>query len=197
MKRQDNNMSCVWVEERIDSYLDGDLDTNEIAGLEDHLGMCAHCRSEVALARSVLEGLHDLPQMTCPDGVRERVLERARTAERSRGSLVARLRAGMAGLGGIRLRPALAGVMAIIIVVASIVAVRVNRTVEHFSPEQVENAESVLRWTFAYMNEVGRKSGYAARDGIVEASVTAEQAVRSALTKDKDETTEEDNGGSI
>jgi anti-sigma factor RsiW len=213
MKRQDNHKSCVWVEERIDSYLDGDLVSNELACLEDHLGTCAYCQSEVALARNVLEGLHDLPQMTCPDEIRDQVLEHARTAdgpsvrrylhdasERARKSAVAgwldRVTRGVtrAGFG---MRPALTGALAVVIIVASIVAVRINRTVEHFSPEQVESAESVLRWTFAYMNEVGRKSGYAARDEVFEASATAQRAVRSALTTDANQQPEEDNGGSI
>jgi hypothetical protein len=213
MKRQDNIISCVWVEERIDSYLDSDLDSNDFTRLEDHLGLCAHCQSEVALARSVQDGLHDLPQMACPDEVRDRVLEHARAADRVRERAAAgwlsrnvrrylldapgRVRTGVAGLG---MRPALTGALAVVIIVVSIIAVRINRTVEHFSPEQVESAESVLRWTFAYMNEVGRRSGYAARDEVFQASAAAQRAVRSVLTtetEEQPEQPEEDNGGSI
>ncbi len=126
--------TCAWVRERIDPLLDGELAASEEARLQDHLGGCPSCRSELALARSLQGALRDgLPQLACPPEVTARVLAIARReeAEGARRQAAdrppaARRSGGLGGwlagwLGGGLLRPALAAVALAVLLAAPFV----------------------------------------------------------------------------
>jgi anti-sigma factor RsiW len=198
MTGSNRDVSCSWVQEAIDSYIDGDLPSDEEPLFERHVNGCGRCRHELAIAESVVGELRALPSLTCPDHVTDRVLEHtdaSRAREQTRSP-----QGGVAGRWIRRLgapRPALAGVMVILIVVASVLVGRFNKPGEQISPAQVEEAEAALRWTFAYVNEVSRLSGLAVRDEVFEAGVLqpVQRAVRSAL--DTEARARQENGGSI
>jgi len=72
-------LSCTAIRDRIDPWLDGDLDARTEAGVRRHLDDCAACREELRLAQSLRQALRSgLPTLTCPPRVTEEVLRRAR-----------------------------------------------------------------------------------------------------------------------
>lgn len=194
---QSKNIDCAWVEERIDPYLDGDLGSSELTVLADHLGGCTRCRQEVDVAARVAGELRELPEVRCPDAVVDVVVKRACTTQAADDGFGARLARLFAREPR---RVAFAGGLAVIVVAMAILAVRVNRTVDHFSSQEIEQAEAALRWTFAYVNDVSRKSGYAVRDQVFAGGVMepVQRALHSALQEDEDKQQEEkENGESI
>lgn len=64
------------VQERLSSYLDGDLSPEERAEVQAHLDGCDECREELELLKVTLDALHDLPVLAAPDGFADAVLER-------------------------------------------------------------------------------------------------------------------------
>jgi anti-sigma factor (TIGR02949 family) len=68
---RDRDTTCEWALDRIEAYLDDDLDAPERARLEDHLAACAPCARELALAARVREGLRALPFFEAPAHVVE------------------------------------------------------------------------------------------------------------------------------
>ncbi|MEZ5332576.1 MAG: anti-sigma factor [Thermoanaerobaculia bacterium] len=99
-------MLCRDVDERIESWLDGELPPEEARRLTAHLEGCAACARAAAWARTVREGLRGLPSHDAPPAVVARIKAAARHRRaggdvlsgpwraRSRGSLAALL--GMA-----------------------------------------------------------------------------------------------------
>ena len=63
--------------ESIEAYLDGELPAREVSLFESHIAECARCRRELELAQAVLQELHGLPEIQCPNEVTRRVLDRA------------------------------------------------------------------------------------------------------------------------
>jgi len=106
-----------------------------------------------------------LPEKRCPDGVTDRLYETigAEAARQRKNRLPGWLTVPRTGL----LRPVLAGAL---IVVISVFAVRIglkNRSSARnpdYTPEQVAHAEAELKWTMAFLGDVGRRAGYAVRD---------------------------------
>lgn len=188
--------TCGWVDERIELFVDGDLDATATARLQAHIASCARCRQELDAARQVQHQLRELPVFDCPDETVDTALRRASTP--SGAGLTGWIRGAMSGVSW---RPALAGVLGVLIVISLAVTLRFQRALDRFSPEQIEQAETALRWTFAYVNEVGRKSGYAVRDEVIGAGVVEpmERAFRFAMPEDEHPTTneQEEEDGSI
>ncbi len=62
----------------LEAYLDGDLPPREADRLREHLGSCAACAAELALAERIQRELRSLPQPDCPPEVIERVVRAGR-----------------------------------------------------------------------------------------------------------------------
>ena len=207
MSRFDHSVSCTWVREAIDTYLDDGLDDNHTTRFETHLVDCARCRQELSVARNVLEELRALPTLKCPDHVKDRVFEHVdasaarvavKSAVKSNDRTVAVLKRWFTGRYRGMPRPALAGVIMIVVIVSSLVVGRLNRPMEQITPAQIGDAEAAVKRTFAYVNQVSRRSGLAVRDEVFGAGVTqpVQRAVRSALDVEA-RTQQKDNGGSV
>jgi anti-sigma factor RsiW len=66
-----------WTHAHLSAYLDSELGDAERSRVEDHVGICPHCRRVLATLRSTLERLRDLPPGPRPE-VAEGVVERFR-----------------------------------------------------------------------------------------------------------------------
>ncbi|HEX5133467.1 MAG TPA: zf-HC2 domain-containing protein [Candidatus Krumholzibacteria bacterium] len=67
-----SRVTCAWVEERIDAFLDGDdggLAHAERDAVETHAATCPACAREVAMAARVLAGLRAFPNHPVPASV--------------------------------------------------------------------------------------------------------------------------------
>lgn len=81
-------LSCASVRDRIDPWLDGDLDGRNEALVRVHLDDCAACREELRLARKLRHALKSgLPTLTCPPRVSAEVLRQARAEVQARTDL--------------------------------------------------------------------------------------------------------------
>jgi predicted anti-sigma-YlaC factor YlaD len=194
-----SDMNCQWVRDRIDPYLDEELSAGDNATFGQHVGACLHCREELAAAKAVLSELRKLPAKQCPDHVVERVFEHIETQERRRPAW----RGALAWLGGRQLgvpRTALAGALALVVIVSSLMFTRTNEPTPEFTPEEIAQAEAALKWTFAYVNKVSRQTGYTVRDDVIGARVVVpvRQAVRATFEpKETPPQTDNNNGGSV
>jgi predicted anti-sigma-YlaC factor YlaD len=64
-----------WTHAHLSEYLDEELGSKDVARVEDHVGICPHCRRVLATLRRTLEGLRALRAEPEP-GVAEGVIER-------------------------------------------------------------------------------------------------------------------------
>ena len=65
-----------WTHAHLSDYLDGDLSPGERDRLEEHVGICPHCRRVLRTLRRTLESLMKLPAEPRPrvaDGIIERL----------------------------------------------------------------------------------------------------------------------------
>jgi anti-sigma factor RsiW len=65
-----------WTHAHLSDYLDEDLSPEERERVEDHVGVCPHCRRVLRTLRRTLESLMDLsaePHPRVADGVIERL----------------------------------------------------------------------------------------------------------------------------
>ena len=65
-----------WTHAHLSDYLDDDLSPAERERLEEHLGICPHCRRVLRTLRRTLESLMELsaePRPSVSDGVIERL----------------------------------------------------------------------------------------------------------------------------
>jgi anti-sigma factor (TIGR02949 family) len=76
--RPNDEISCADALDFLEPYLDGDLPPRETERLREHLGSCAACAAELALAERIQRELRSLPQLDCPPEVIERVVRRGR-----------------------------------------------------------------------------------------------------------------------
>ncbi len=73
-------LPCASVRDRIDPWLDGDLDPRDEIRVRRHLDDCAACREELRLARNLRQALRSgLPTLACPPEVTAEVMRRVQT----------------------------------------------------------------------------------------------------------------------
>ena len=60
---------CREVEDRLEAFVDGELDLAAVSALEAHLAGCPDCREQQRLAVAVREGLRGLPELETPERV--------------------------------------------------------------------------------------------------------------------------------
>jgi hypothetical protein len=197
MNVHDDTTRCEWARDSIDAYLDGELTNVDVTVLESHMNECGMCREELASARRVLTELRELPAKRCPDGVTDRLYATigADTTVHRDGRLPRWLTARPFGL----LRPVLVGSLILVIAVSAIWFDRHNRSSgdsRSYTPEEVAQAEAELKWTMAFLGDVGRRTGYAVRDEVVGARVVepVRRAVHSVMEGGV-EVTPRNNGG--
>ncbi len=159
MNRFKHHSNCRWTRERIDRFLDAELDGGDLMTFQGHVDVCSGCRRELARAETVLRELHSLPDLHCRDEVVDRALAAAQAAP------VARHRAGRRSPAWWPFpvfRPALAGALILALVLSSLWVA--NRSRSDFTPADVADAEEELKWTLAYLDDIGRRSSMTAMD---------------------------------
>lgn len=91
---------CEWFDERLEPWLDGELEGQEALTLERHLRDCGHCRAQAELARRIGTELRSRADETCPERVVERLARESRPRRRRLyPALAAGLMAGAVALG--------------------------------------------------------------------------------------------------
>ena len=161
--------------------------------MQSHIDGCASCAHEMEMATSTLTAIRELPAERCPDAVVEDLFSSVadETGVPEPGGFIG-------GLRGSVMRPALAASLALAVIVAGIAVERWHESRTHVTPEEVAKAEAALKWTFAYVNDVSRRAGFAVRDEVIGEHVVGRlrAGVHRVTSGDRSTPPEENNGGS-
>ncbi len=160
---------CAGVLERLDAWIDGDLDADEAAAVKAHIGLCESCREEHQLAEVVVAELRSMPDFDLP----KRVMEAVR--KKTHPTLVERLRNF---LEEIRIRPvpAFAAVVAVVLMV--VVASPWRQPAEpQYTDQEVARAVAETRLALAYVGNVAQRAELRVKQRVFNQGVAA-QTVR-------------------
>ena len=69
-------MECAGIREYLSEYVDGTLDPQNRALVEEHLSTCEHCREELSSLRAVIEELGSLEPLSAPENFLRSIHER-------------------------------------------------------------------------------------------------------------------------
>jgi len=157
--RPNDEISCADASDSLEPYLDGDLPTGEADRLREHLGSCAACAAELALAERIQRELRSLPQPDCPPEVIERVVRAGR------GEVVpfpSRDRAS---------RPRIAAAAAVLALAVGGGSLFVHLQHQHLQQQrerQVAQATREARFALAYLGRATHKVGLDVRDEVLQ-----------------------------
>lgn len=167
MKPFDAPPNADWLDDRVEAYLDGDLAAAEAAVFEAHLLQNEVWEEEMLLAEQIRQGLRALPEPWCPPAVTAAVLATVR--QQVRQAWWTRLTDGFRQQTALLWRPALAmAALALLVVMASRIG---TPSLPAPSPTaqraEVQRALAEVRWTLAFVSEVGREAGASVRDDVL------------------------------
>lgn len=166
---------CAWILERIESYIDDDLQSEELRDFERHIESCDACGRELSLARKVAHELRALPWYSCPEQVTEDAAIRiGADADAERGSWFDRFREEFKA--SLLSHPKPAMVAALIVIIAAAVLVVSQGEIPFFTgaggpsgeqavtAEELEKAKSDAIRALAYVSKYCRRSGEIVKD---------------------------------
>lgn len=160
MSRRVEEFTCAEVQDRLDAWIDGDLDPAEAGVLEAHVERCPECDGERRLAEEIRETLRGLPELDLPDRVMEVVRDETAPTigERARGLLDAIFA---------RPVPAVAAVAAIVLFVFVAVPLRQSETPPRYTAEEVERAAEEAKLALTYVGAIARYAERQARHKVL------------------------------
>lgn len=169
MARSDKENACLWVEENIDAYLDGELAAFEVSRLEAHLSECSTCSQELELARRVQSTLRTFPQQRCPD----RVVAAARDQVEgiTRSTKLFHPRTWIPRWYERRWQVATVAAMALIALVVGLVIIQPQQSRTTVDPEELARAEQQVKWTLAYIGNVSQHSASIVYEEVIESEL--------------------------
>lgn len=193
MKDSERMYDCEWVQDLIESSIDGELPEEELAGIEAHLISCPACREDWEFAKQVQENLAGLPQPHCPERIVDAVWEEIRRQEREA------LPGGNSfwAMSGIQWvwRPAFAVGCTVVLAIglwglfgqhpAPQQPTEIAKPVEAASPQDLALATRQVEVTLAYVEHVGQQTLLAAGSRVFEL-VLAEPAKKAQTWSFKD-----------
>jgi hypothetical protein len=170
----DTGDNCPWTQERIELYVDGELEGADLEKFDRHVDSCKTCSEELSLARTVANELRSLPALSCPDRVVEKAAARvgAETVETSR-AWIDRLRGWFGGHFAWAPRPAMA-VMLVVIVAATVFVLSQHeqspfsdRNEPSFTEKELELAKLDVQLAFAYLGKYSQRTGEIVRQDVI------------------------------
>jgi anti-sigma factor RsiW len=176
VKWSDPNPSPDWAGAPLEAYLDGELSSEEAALLERLLTEDEALQAELDLARSIQAALRGLPAAACPPHVAPAVI--AETRATWRRQRVAQLAAWWAGLW----QPAVAmSILVALVVLAALLGRPAPGPPPAAQAAELEQAMEDVKWTLAFLSEVGRQTGSAVRHDVLQPHVVL--PVQEALSR--------------
>ena len=160
MSRRVEGMSCAEVQDRIEAWIDDDLEPAETGVLEAHVDRCATCEVARRLADEIRAELRGLPELDPPD----RVIKVVRDATAPTISERAR---GLVDAIFARPVPAVAAVAAIVLFMLVVVPLRQSETPPRYSAEEVERAAEETKLALAYVGAIARYAERQARHKVL------------------------------
>jgi hypothetical protein len=160
---------CEWALDRIEPYLDGEIDDGERTAFEAHCVSCADCARELSLGIRLRRELRSLKIFDVPPGVIERAASEIATAS----SNVVPLRTSRPHRRIVL--PAIAA--AILAVVATLWFTSERRQYGGYTQQDIERAHAEMALAFSY---VDRYSDGVVREEVIQKRVvpSIERAIR-------------------
>ena len=152
----------TWWRDRLDAYLDHELDGAERSRFEALAALDPLLDDELALSRSIQRSLRMERAPLCPDRVTSDVM--AHVNADVRNAWTARIRTLFIPPPRILWRP----VLAVAVLVAVVVVSALPGTVAPPSDPTVAVAMDDVKWTLAYLSEVGSDTGDSVRNDVLE-----------------------------
>jgi anti-sigma factor RsiW len=167
---------CEWVLERLEAWVDGDLNEAGHASVMTHVESCESCQRERFLAEEVAAELRALPEFELPDAV-VRAVDR-----RTRPGVVESL---FTSLNGVCRRPfpvmtALAAVVAMIVILSPWPN---NSSGPEYSEQEITRAAHEVRLAFAYVGAITKRAEVRVTERVLDHDVAAKtvRGVRKSL----------------
>lgn len=165
MSRHLDLYSCADVLERLEAWIDGDLDDGAAAAVKAHVDRCESCRAEQELAKTVVAELRALPEFDLP----ERVLQAVR--EKTRSKLAEGLREFFGGFLS-RPVPAFAAVVAVVLMVLVLSPAR-RPTEPQYTDQEVARAVAETRLALAYVGSIAQRAELRVKDRVLNEGAAA------------------------
>ena len=159
---------CEDVLERIDAWIDGDLDVSEAAAVKSHIDQCETCKAERQLAELVVAELRSMPEFDVPD----RVLRSVRNIAGS--TLGERFRLFLEE-SRISLVPVAAAVAVVLIVL--VVSPWGRLSEPQYSDQEIARAVAETRLALACIGSVAQRAELRVKEKVLQEGVAA-QTVR-------------------
>jgi len=170
VRPSEHNTDHLWVEDRIEAYLDGELPPDESALIETLIADEENWTSELLLAQHIRDELRALPEPTCPPAVTQAVITEVR--RQARVAWKARFRL-WADRWWIELwQPTLAMTLLALIIITSTIVGRQQPIVRNeIDAAEVQHALAEAKWTLAYLSQIGKQTGQSVRHDVLEARI--------------------------
>ncbi len=160
---------CADVLERLDAWIDGDLDDAEAAAVKAHVDQCESCQAEQQLAETVVAELRALPEFDVP----ERVLQTVR--KKTLSTFAERLRAFFDDLVS-RPVPALAAAAAVVLIFL-VLSPWSRPTEPQYTDQEVARAAAETRLALAYVGSIAQRAELRVKERVLDQGAAA-QTVR-------------------
>jgi anti-sigma factor RsiW len=157
--------SCADVLERLEAWIDGDLDDGAAAAVKAHVDRCESCQAEQELAETVVAELRALPEFDVP----ERVLQAVR--EKIRQTLGERFREFFGEILS-RPAPALAAVAAVVLIVL-ILSPSPRPTEPQYTDQEVARAVAETRLALAYVGSIAQRAELSVKNRVLNEGAAA------------------------
>jgi len=161
--------SCAVVLERLDAWIDGDLDDAEAAAVKEHVDRCESCMAEQQLAMAVVAELRSMPEFDVPARVMQAV------KRETRPTLVERFRAFLED-HRIHPVPAFAVISAVILIVLVVPPWRPPAEPQ-YTDQEVARAVAETRLALAYVGSIAQRAELRVKERILDEGAAA-QTVR-------------------
>jgi len=142
----EQDRTCAWTLDAIESYLDSDLSEEAALALERHVAACGDCAEELALARAAGQTLQAMPKVPCDEALTRRLLAVPNAEAPRHCPRTARLALSAA---------------AVLVVLVGVLPAWLPRSTpppENVTREDILRAEMQLRGTFAYLAHLGQQT---------------------------------------
>ena len=165
MSQQVEFDGCADVLDRLDAFLDGDLDRAEAIAVEAHLAGCSACQAEHRLAEEVLIELRALPEFEVPAPVLEAVSSETGAGGWEKFSAIV-------GSAVRRPLPAAAAVAAVVVAVV-LVSPWGGRQSSQYSEEEIRRATEETKLALAYVGDITRRAELRVKEKVLDQGVAA------------------------
>jgi anti-sigma factor RsiW len=175
----DKHGLCSWTLERIDAFLDNEIDAVERARFLAHVNGCTRCADELALAGRVLSELRSLPAFDAPEHIVEAAARAGVVASAPRAKVIALPRPHGRARHAV---PAVAAALALAATVLWYAAHQRDLDRERVTDAEVREATAELALAFGYVDKYSEHAAAIVRDDVIEKHVVPriERAMRGA-----------------